>query len=88
MFKPKKFFNNNKNKKKKFHNKNFKKINFNKKRKVFFFGQELKKKKKKKKINYLYKYKKIGIFYKKPIFNDILYTYPFNFKLINEILKK
>ena len=58
------------------------------KKKKFFFLVKNKKKKKKKKINYLYKYKNIGILYKRPIFKDIFYSYPFNFKLINEILKK
>ena len=40
--------------------------------------------------NYLYINSKIkkGIFFKKPTFNDILYPFPLNLKLINEYLKK
>ena len=51
------------------------------------------KKEKLKKIqitNYLYTNKKLkkGIFFKKPSFNEIKYPIQFNFKLINEFLKK
>lgn len=40
--------------------------------------------------NYLYINKKLkkGIFFKKPSFNEIKYPIKFNFKLINEFLKK
>nr|YP_010395020.1 Ymf100 [Phytopythium vexans]YP_010395072.1 Ymf100 [Phytopythium vexans]DAZ89457.1 TPA_asm: Ymf100 [Phytopythium vexans]DAZ89509.1 TPA_asm: Ymf100 [Phytopythium vexans] len=60
----------------------------------FFFKKNTYKKKKKlqklKTTNYLYIYPKIkkGIFLKKPSYNDILYPFNLNLKLINEYLKK
>lgn len=50
-----------------------------------------KKKPEKPKItNYLYVHKKLkkGVFLKKPSFNDIIYPFFLNLKLINEYLKK
>ena len=50
-----------------------------------------KKKPEKPKItNYLYVHKKLkkGVFLKKPSFNDIIYPFSLNLKLINEYLKK
>nr|ACZ44430.1 orf86 [Globisporangium ultimum]ACZ44485.1 orf86 [Globisporangium ultimum] len=50
-----------------------------------------KKKPEKPKItNYLYVHKKLkkGVFLKKPSFNDIVYPFSLNLKLINEYLKK
>jgi hypothetical protein len=40
--------------------------------------------------NYLYVHKKLkkGVFLKKPSFNDIIYPFSLNLKLINEYLKK
>lgn len=52
--------------------------------------QKKKKPEKPKITNYLYVHKKLkkGVFLKKPSFNDIIYPFPLNLKLINEYLKK
>ena len=67
----------------------------NKKNNNYFTYLENKKKKNEKlqKIqitNYLYRNQKLkkGIFFKKPVFSEIKYPIQFNFKLINEFLKK
>ena len=54
------------------------------------FIQKKKQPKKPKITNYLYVHKKIkkGVFLKKPSFNDIIYPFSLNLKLINEYLKK
>lgn len=83
---------NNKNNKNKF-KKDYQR-NFNiKKGNVQYHRNYLKKKQKPKfpKItNYLHTNKKLklGIFFKKPTFNDIIYPFSLNLKLINEYLKK
>lgn len=52
--------------------------------------QKKKKPEKPKITNYLYVHKKLkkGVFLKKPSFNDIIYPFSLNLKLINEYLKK
>jgi len=93
-----------KNKKSVQKNKNFNKQQFNNKNNNYTysnkkytkyksyigFNQKEKKPEKPKITAYLYKNKKLkkGIFFKKPTFNDILYPFPLNLKLINEYLKK
>jgi hypothetical protein len=73
--------------------KNFQKKN-KKKNNYFTYLENKKKKNKKPKkfqiTNYLYinRTLKKGIFFKKPSFNEIKYPIQFNFKLINEFLKK
>ena len=52
---------------------------------------EKKKQQEKPKItNYLHTHKKLkkGVFFKKPAFNDVVYPFFLNLKLINEYLKK
>jgi hypothetical protein len=98
LSKKKYFYKNNKNinvnkqkkKKNKFNNKfNNKSNNKFKKNNQNYF-----KKKQKPKFpkitNYLHTNKKLkqGILFKKPIFNDIIYPFSLNLKLINEYLKK
>jgi hypothetical protein len=79
---------NNKNKFKKNYQKNlnFKKSKFNAENNQIF----LLKKNTPKFTNYLHTNKKLkqGIFLKKPAFNDIIYPFFLNLKLINEYLKK
>lgn len=89
-FKKKKFykhnFKNNQNYKK--NNKNLNEIQF------FFFGKNITKNKLKfhknlkKKYFYKVKNKKRGVLLNLPNFKNLSYPYPFNFKLINEMLKK
>jgi len=60
---------------------------------TFFFAKKNQKKKQPEKpkiTNYLYVHKKLkkGVFLKKPSFNDIIYPFSLNLKLINEYLKK
>jgi hypothetical protein len=69
-----------------FNNKYYKKKTYNK-------NNIIKKKKRPEKpkiTNYLYVHKKLkkGVFLKKPSFNDIIYPFSLNLKLINEYLKK
>lgn len=75
----------NNNLNKQFNNKYYKKKTYN--------NNIIQKKKKSEKpqiTNYLYVHKKLkkGVFLKKPSFNDIIYPFSLNFKLINEYLKK
>lgn len=53
-------------------------------------NKKIKKPKKPQITTHLYRHtkKKLGIFLKKPTFNDIKYPIKFNFKLISEFLKK
>jgi len=86
MIEKKKKYNNNLNQQ--FINKNnkyYKKKNFNNN-----IIQKKKKPEKPKITNYLYVHKKLkkGVFLKKPSFNDIIYPFSLNLKLINEYLKK
>lgn len=74
---------------------NFIKKKFFYKKNNFLLSKKVVEKKEKKiKINnqkhYLYKNKKLkkGIFLKKPKFNEIMYPFLFNLKLVNEYLKK
>ncbi len=79
---------NNKNKFKKNYQKN---LNFNKSKLNAENNQIfLLKKNTSKFTNYLHTNKKLkqGIFLKKPTFNDIIYPFSLNLKLINEYLKK
>lgn len=76
-------------------NKNLKnkKFIYNKKNSLYLKNIEKKTEDKTKKINqnnYLYKNKQLkkGIFLKKPKFNEILYPFFLNMKLINAYLKK
>ena len=76
-------------------NKNLKnkKFIYNKKNSLYLKNIEKKTEDKTKKINqnnYLYKNKNLkkGIFLKKPKFNEILYPFFLNMKLINAYLKK
>ena len=85
-------------KKQKFYKKNFKyNKNNNKISKeihFFFFGQNITKNEIKFRNNikkqYFYKVKKKkkGVLLNLPNFKNLTYPYPFNFKLINEMLKK
>jgi hypothetical protein len=78
---------NKKNKKlnQKFNNKYYKKKIYNNN-----IIQKKKQPEKPKITNYLYVHKKLkkGVFLKKPSFNDIIYPFALNLKLINEYLKK
>ena len=63
------------------------------KKKTYNSNNAIQKKKKPEKpkiTNYLYVHKKLkkGVFLKKPSFNDIIYPFSLNLKLINEYLKK
>jgi hypothetical protein len=76
-------------------NNNFKNRKFIfKKRNSLHLKKNIEKKEQQIKINnqnrYLYKNKKLkkGIFLKKPKFNEILYPFFLNLKLVNEYLKK
>jgi len=76
----------NKNLNQQFNNKYYKK-------KIYNNNNIIKKKKQPEKpkiTNYLYVHKKLkkGVFLKKPSFNDIIYPFSLNLKLINEYLKK
>lgn len=64
-------------------------------KKKYYYNKKLynirnKKKEKPKITNYLHTRKKLkkGIFFKKPVFNDIIYPFFLNLKLIDEYLKK
>jgi hypothetical protein len=78
---------NKKNKKlnQQFNNKNYKNKIYNNN-----LIQKKKQPEKPKITNYLYVHKKLkkGVFLKKPSFNDIIYPFYLNLKLINEYLKK
>ena len=69
-----------------FNNKYFKKKTYNNNNII----QKKKQPEKPKITNYLYVHKKLkkGVFLKKPSFNDIIYPFSLNLKLINEYLKK
>jgi hypothetical protein len=69
-----------------FNNKYYKKKKYKKNNII----QKKKQPEKPKITNYLYVHKKLkkGVFLKKPSFNDIIYPFPLNLKLINEYLKK
>lgn len=75
----------NKNLNKQFNNKYYKKKTYNNN-----IIQKKKQPEKPKITNYLYVHKKLkkGVFLKKPSFNDIIYPFSLNLKLINEYLKK
>lgn len=75
----------NKNLNQQFNNKYYKKKTYNNN-----IIQKKKQPEKPKITNYLYVHKKLkkGIFLKKPSFNDIIYPFSLNLKLINEYLKK
>lgn len=68
-----------------FNNKYYKKKTYNNN-----IIQKKKQPEKPKITNYLYVHKKLkkGVFLKKPSFNDIIYPFSLNLKLINEYLKK
>jgi len=76
----------NKNLNQKFNNKYYKKKIYNNNNII----QKKKQPEKPKITNYLYVHKKLkkGVFLKKPSFNDIIYPFSLNLKLINEYLKK
>jgi hypothetical protein len=69
-----------------FNNKYYKKKTYNNNNII----QKKKQSEKPKITNYLYVHKKLkkGVFLKKPSFNDIIYPFSLNLKLINEYLKK
>jgi hypothetical protein len=69
-----------------FNNKYYKKKTYNNNNII----QKKKQPEKPKITNYLYVHKKLkkGVFLKKPSFNDIIYPFSLNLKLINEYLKK
>ena len=69
-----------------FNNKYYKKKTYNNKN----INQKKKQPEKPKITNYLYVHKKLkkGVFLKKPSFNDIIYPFSLNLKLINKYLKK
>jgi len=75
----------NKNLNQQFNNKYYKKKIYNNN-----IIQKKKQPEKPKITNYLYVHKKLkkGVFLKKPSFNDIIYPFSLNLKLINEYLKK
>jgi hypothetical protein len=75
----------NKNLNQQFNNKYYKKKTYNNN-----IIQKKKQPEKPKITNYLYVHKKLkkGVFLKKPSFNDIIYPFSLNLKLINEYLKK
>jgi hypothetical protein len=75
----------NKNLNQQFNNKYYKKKTYNNN-----IIQKKKQPEKPKITNYLYVHKKLkkGVFLKKPSFNDIIYPFYLNLKLINEYLKK
>jgi hypothetical protein len=89
-FKKNKFY----KKKYKNNNKNQDDKNNSKELKFLFFGQNITKteiqscKNYKKKYFYKVNKKKKGILLNLPCFKNLTYPYPFNFKLINEMLKK
>ena len=70
-----------------FNNKYYKKKTYNNNNNII---QKKKQPEKPKITNYLYVHKKLkkGVFLKKPSFNDIIYPFSLNLKLINEYLKK
>jgi len=76
----------NKNLNQQFNNKYYKKKIYNNNNII----QKKKQPEKPKITNYLYVHKKLkkGVFLKKPSFNDIIYPFSLNLKLINEYLKK